>query len=399
MPTATGPNGEKLELKDGQWVPLTDPTRVAGALPGKPTAQGAQIDSQIRGGMKTAAGELIANVIGLPHAAGELLALGGAALRTGAGAAAAAVKGEPINIAERFNNARVIEEGSRPAKTLLAAPEPSSADVLNAVGLEETGGTIATGAGKAAADVATLMTLRPSARVTEILKMRRGPTAAVDPETLSGLNRAAHVLTGGSAKVAEAGFEGAVVGALGEGDPAVTAAFSAGIQIGGSAALTAKAAFFKNPLKTFGTLFIGHEMYKAVAPGPQNAFDSKDAAIDEMVVAYGLGIAAYMAGANRGTEMQRVVNAVSQASRTGIASVITQLDAAAQRGDTQYEQIVSKVATDPEYFGDTIKRRLERAANSEKPNELLREIDSLMQTASFRQKYEQMSKYRTGGEF
>jgi hypothetical protein len=399
MPTATGPNGEKLTLENGQWVPVTDPTGIAGALPGKPTAQGAQMDSEIRSGMKTAAGELVANVIGLPHAAGELLALGGAALRTGAGAASAALKGEPINLAERFSNARVIEEGSRPAKTLLAAPEPSSADVLNAVGLEETGGTIATGAGKAAADVATLMTLRPSARVTEILKMRRGPTAAVDPETLSSLNRAARVLTAGSAKVAEAGFEGAVVGALGEGDPAVTSAWSAGIQLGGSAALTAKAQFFKNPLKTFGTLFIGHEMYKAIAPGPQNAFDSKDEVIDEMVVAYGLGLAASLAGANRGTEMQRVVNAVSHASRIGVASVITQLDAAAQRGDTQYERIVAKISSDPDYFGDTVRRRLERAANSEKPNELLREIDSLMQTASFREDYESMSKYRTGGEF
>ena len=163
--------------------------------------------------------------------------------------------------------------------------------------------------------------------------------------------------------------------------------------------MTAKAAFLKRPLATFGSLWMGHEMFKAVAPGSQNAFDSKDAAIQEMVVAYGLGVTASLVGAGRGTDAQKVVNAISRASRTGIASVVNQLQAAAEREDPVYERVISSVINEPDHFGPEVGQRLQRAADSGKENEIIKEIDRLMRTTRFRQQYEALPEFRTGGGF
>jgi hypothetical protein len=399
-PTATGPNGEKVELVNGEWVPMAAPeVPKPRALPGMPTAAGAAMDREIREGLKSGAGELVANVLGLPHALGEVLALGNAAVSTAAGVGTAALRGEPLNVAETWKASRRMAETPSAVNPLMAMPEPNSGDVLGMVGLEEKGSDLATSAGKTAADVATLVALNPASRIKNILKARKGPTAAVDPDTRGMLDKAARSLTAGLGKTAEAGFEGAVVGALGDGDPANTAAWSAGIQAGGSMALTAKAAFLKHPFQTFGSLWLGHEMFKAVAPGPQDLFDSKDAAVQEMVGAYGLGIAASLVGAGRGTESQRVVNAISRASRAGIASVVGQLQAAKERGEPQYELVVSTMVNDPDHFGPEYARRLQRAADSKKENELTNEIDRLMRSNRFKKLYDAIPTHRTGGGF
>lgn len=430
-PTATGPNGEKVVLQDGQWVPLTPPAEPAaaapppkmpriGALPGKPTEEAAAMDRMIRGGLKTAAGEFVANILGIPHAAGELLALGAAGLRTAGSAAAGALKGEPLNLGERFEAARQKEEGTSFASALLAAPEPTGDEVLEWVGAEPAEG-IEASAGRTAADVATLMTLRPGQRVREILKRRRATpaadrrarllaregssaTAKAAAEADEAANTIMRSLGLGTGKAAEAGFEGAVVGALGDGDPAKTAAWTAGIQAGGSAALAAKGWIWKNPGKAAITLWLGHEMWKAALPGPQNALESKDEVIREMVGAYGLGAVASLAGASR--PVKPFARALSNASRGAVASVVTQLQEATARGEPHYEQIVAKFAEDPDYFGREARSRLELAAFRERPNALLTEIDSLMKSRRFRSKVEGLQTappsspvYHTGGGF
>jgi len=397
-PTATGPNGEKVVYENGQWVPM-EQAAAPRALPRMPPPAAGMMDREIREGMKTGAGELVANMLGLPHAAGELLALGKAGIGTAAGVGTAALTGKPLNVAETWKAARRTEENSLPVQALLAMPEPNSGDVLGALGIEEKGSDLATSAGKTAADIGTMLTLNPASRMKKLLGLRGSTTAKVDPDTRGMLDKAARSLLGGAGKTAEAGFEGAVVGALGEGDPANTAAWSAGIQAGGSMALTAKAAFLKHPFQTFGSLWLGHEMFKAVAPGPQDLFDSKDAAVQEMVGAYGLGLAASLVGAGRGTDSQRVVNAISRASRTGVASVVGQLQEAAKRGEPQYELVVGTMINDPDHFGPEYARRLQRAADSGKEDELTKEIDRLMRSTRFKKLYDAIPTHRTGGGF
>lgn len=432
-PTATGPNGEKAVFRNGEWVILAaDAPR---ALPGRPTPEAAAKDREIRQGLRTGVGAFLANVLSLPHAAGELLAAGAAIPQTVGGAAVAAARGQPMNIGERFGAARREQESSFPASLLLKAPDPTTQDVLAVPGalsrsfsninanaqrartlmrdpnaeveplrapqLSETypearaeeqrrsdESPIATGAGQAAGDVATLLGLRPGERMARLLKLRKtNPRAEIEIDGKGALDAAARTFMRGTGRSAEAGFEGAVIGALGDGDPVKTAAWTAGIQAGNSAALTAKNTFLRNPIKSFGALWLGHQMWKAIAPGPQQAFESSDAAIKELVGAYGLGTVAALAGGSRGIgsgTIRRVTDALSTASRGTIASVIAQLQEAESEGQDQYAQVLERMSIDPNHFGSEARIRLERAARSEKPRALLDEIDALMKGNRFR---------------
>jgi hypothetical protein len=252
---------------------------------------------------------------------------------------------------------------------------------------------LATSAGRAAGDAASLLALRPGDRMREILKLRgkAEPSARrgrlldrerEDVEEATGkLDEAAKVLKPWLGRTAEAGFDGAVVSALGDGDPVATAGWTAGIQAAGGAALGAKAWIWKNPGKAAFTLILGSEMWKAIAPGPQNIAESKDEAVRTFVGAYGLASAAGLAGAGRPTGS--FMRSLATASRGGVASVVTQLQEAAAEGKEDYARILDQIAKEPDYFGRETRARLERAAESEKPRELLNEIDKLMESTRF----------------
>lgn len=403
--TATGPNGEKLVLEGGQWVPLQE-SAAPGALPGRPNAAAAEQDQEIRQGMRQGFGTFLANLMSVPHASGELLA---------AGAALPAL----VPGGESFSDARARQEKLLPAKALLALPDPSTEDVLavpsaiskslsdplvhrrrllrtrfeEAVAQEHArndADPIVSSAGRTAGDVASLMTLRPGKRAADLMG-RLNPRADLS-DTKGVLDAAARTLYRGMGRTAEAGFDGAVMGALGDADPARTAAWSAGVQAGGSAALAAKNAFFRNPLKSFAALYLGHEMWKAIAPGPQDLFESKDTAVSELVAAYGLGTAAAIAGSTRGIgagNVRLITDAMSSASRATIASVVTQLQEAAANNQPQYARVLELMSQDQERFGTDARVLLERAARSEEPRALLNQIDSLMQSARFRKALEE----------
>lgn len=387
------------------------------ALSGVPESRPADRMRSFDVGLRTAAAEFIGNVLGIPHAVGELLAVGGAALEAGAGAAGAALRGEPLELGRRFDEARRSQEQQFPANVLRQWPNPSAQDVLRAaetvrqlpsaiterrslsegvplareradeaVAVEAEAHPIATAVGEVAGDIATLVSGRPGLRAL----LRRADPSRVVPEARKIADTATAKLMRGLGRSAEAGFEGALIGALSDADPAEIAAWSAGIQAGGSLALTAKEAVRKAPFKSFATLWLGHEMYRAVAPGPQDAFTSKDETIRELVAAYGLGIIATLAGAGRGSEANRVADAISAASRAGIASVVSQLKSADERGERHYGEIVAKIVEDPDAFGPEVRRRLELAARRERPNALLEEIDALMKLRPFRRKYEEL---------
>lgn len=363
------------------------------ALPGKPTAGAAAQDRDIRQGMRQGLGTIAANILSIPHAAGELLAAGAAL--------PAFVPG-----GKTFAEARAEQGRKLPASALLALPEPSTEDVLaipsairrsladpivhrrrlfgtrfdEAVADERAkadSAPIASSAGRTAADVGTLLTLRPGKRLTDAIGM--------DPRAEAGAARA--LLTRGASRAVEAGADGATIAALGDADPATAAAYTAGIQAGGSAALAAKGWVFRNPIKSFLGITLGHEIWKAVAPGPQEIFSSKDSAVNEMVGAYVAGLTAAALGSGRGLgsgSIRQITDMLSTGSRNTVASVVTQLQEANKRGNDIPARVIELMSSNPDHFGADARARIEQAAKSDKPRALLNEIDSLMQSERFR---------------
>jgi hypothetical protein len=427
--TATGPNGEKLVLEGGKWVPLSTSAGFVGPIDemtGPLPALGRTPEEQtntIRQGLRSAGGTFAANFLSIPHATGELLATGAALPQTAFGAGMAAMRGEPLNLGERFDAVRKEKEAVFPASALLKFPDPTTEDVLAGVGSlgrsfsaanqnaqraqalwrnpnaavppmkdprigasfaeslaqeqqRSADQPIATGAGRVGGDIATLLALQPGARATKALGLDpRAPTSSI---------------ARGLARTAEAGIDGAVIAALGEGDPLKTAAYSAGIQAGGSMALAVKSAMLRNPVKTFGALWLGHQMYKAVAPGPQQAFESSDAAIKELIAAYAAGTAAAMLGAGRGVgdgAVRKITDVMSTASRGTIASVISQLQEADKQGNQAPSQVLEIMGQNPDHFGADVRARLEKAATDGK---LLDEVSALMGDEEFRKKLSEL---------
>lgn len=443
--TATGPNGEKLELREGEWVQISGPVgppvpteeqnqnkrpgletfgrflsrgnpflkflNPTGPIPWKNQEAQEQVD-------RTFVGTSIANILSIPNATGKLLA---------AGAAAPAL----IPGGRTFSEARADEEQRLPAAPFLAFPDVSTEQVLAVPGairkslsdpmvnrrrlagarfdeaVSEEGAKaeaqpIASTVGRTGADIASLLIGRPGRRLTELLPKSLNPRAGNLPEFPSRLSSdvkatldaAAARLTRGTGRAVEAGFDGAVVSAIGDEDPIKTAAWTAGIQAGGSAALAAKSAFIRKPITSFATLWFGHQLYKWAAPGPQQAFESSDAATAEIGSAFVLGTLAAMAGASRGAgpgNMQRFVDAFSSASRAGIASVATQLQEAEANNQPQYARVLGLMSQDQERFGTDARVLLERAARSDKPRALLNQIDELMKSTRFRKALEEES--------
>lgn len=430
--TATGPNGEKIELVNGKWVPMATPSgfmgpvdEMSGPLP-KLGRNPQEQTKNLRQGLNQGFGSFLANMASLPHASGELLAMGGAlpALYPGGKSYAEALEQEKqqfpasallaipdvtteqvlgvpraignsiSNIGANRDRAMALMKDPNALVPPLANPSLSST-YPEAVATEQkiaAENPIASSAGRAAGDVASMLSLRPGQRATKLLSLKNLNPRADLEEVKGALNAAARTLARGTGRAAEAGFDGAVVAALGDGDPAKTAAWSAGVQAGGSAALAAKNAFLRNPLKSFAGLYLGHEMWKALAPGPQDLFDSKDSAVTEMVSAYALGTAAALAGASRGVGtgyVRGVTDALSTASRATIASVVTQLQEAAKNEQPQYARVLELLSQDQERFGTDARVRIERAARSEKPRALLNEIDALMKSTRFRKALEE----------
>jgi hypothetical protein len=446
---ARGPNGEIVELQGGQWVQISGPVgpnQPAGNP--KYAATDPAMQSQINQGLRQGLGSFLANVLSLPHAAGELLAAGAAVPQTLGGAAVAAARREPIKLGERFSNARREQEQKLPASALLAMPDPTTEQVLAipsalkrsvsavsanrdraaalargvpgaasqpiqdpslstnfraAVEAEEQTAAmnpLATSAGRTAGDTASLLALRPGDRMRELLKLRTGADQTArrsrllarerEPveEVRSKLDAATETLRPWLGRTAEAGFEGAVVSALGDGDPVATAGWTAGLQAVGGAGLAAKSWIRKSPGNALVTLIVGGEIARAVLPGPQNILESKDEAIHAFVGAYGLAAVAGLAGSGRPTGP--FLRSLSTTSRGAVASVVTQLQEAAAEGKDQYQRVIDRIAQDPDYFGRETRQRLERAAKSEKPRALLNEIDALMNSTRFKKLYEEM---------
>jgi hypothetical protein len=191
-------------------------------------------------------------------------------------------------------------------------------------------------------------------------------------------------------RIAETGLEGAVLAILTDGDPLETAAYSAGTQAAGNVVLGMMPG---GDLAKIGlaavaatTLF---QIANSLLPGGEDRIlPAVESGFNKVALGLTAGLMMGVAGTGRLTSKAMPVFAdqFTAAFRSGTISVINdmQQDPAAQR-------IVQRLSVDPNYFGPTAGRRLERAFRN--PNiSISGVIDDLMEQKAFRQKYEALEK-------
>lgn len=418
--------------------------RALSALRKAPSAQPAQPQLAEPSLGQRAAARFVANVLGTPSGIGELLEIGAAGLQAGAGAALDAVRPGPSeqSLGQRFATAREQQSQLFPAAQLQAIPSPSTEQVLAGVesfknlpsiihrgeqlrlrsrgavgGFPQAAGSefseqlqtqqqqaqqhpITAGAGDVLGDIGTLVSMRPATgRMFRPARAR----AVIPKETVDIIDSAANRLTRATgfakklgAQAGEAGFEGALLAAMGDGDPLATAGWQAGAQVGGSLALQGTKAFKTYPWRTLGGIALAHWVWRAFAPGGQGALeDVRDETVQTMLTTFGLGTLAALAGAGRlapgkTAGRDRFIDAFDTIRRSHVASYINQFTEAEESGQTALPVIIGKIVEDPNFFGPEVRRRIERAANSNKDNALIREVESLMRSERFRRKVEEL---------
>lgn len=193
-------------------------------------------------------------------------------------------------------------------------------------------------------------------------------------------------------RAGEAGFEGAVLSILQDGDPIEVGAYSAGGQLAGSTVLSLMPTSAKNTVK-FGAAIAGvtalARFGQEFSPGENNIFTATDVAFEKAKVALLLGIASGAAGAGRirsggfADNFPVLAESITQIPRGATISLINRMVSEKEDGGNTTETILNKLSTDPDYFGENIRNRLDRAIRN---NTIGEELDRLMQNDSFVQR-------------
>jgi hypothetical protein len=269
--------------------------------------------------------------------------------------------------------------------------------------------------GQIGGDIMTMMTARApiasgrarSHRLSELLAARasrKAPTIAGAPNTMAVLKSVTNksqntrTLLNRAGRIGEAGLEGFTLAALnGQADPLETAAFAAGTQAAGSVMLTGMAGMTSGSLPKVGlnmavtAVGIGAlaQILKIAAPGGSNILmDSFETGFDKVALGLAAGVVA------GGSGLGRVTNNFPVRAWSSAADILTSMPRAATLSiltevldDPAAEAVITKLSTDPMYFGPSSLRRMERAFVDEKVS-LSTTIEDLMNDREFRQKFE-----------
>lgn len=186
----------------------------------------------------------------------------------------------------------------------------------------------------------------------------------------------------GLGRVAEAGFEGALIAAMNDDDPVTSAGLAAGVQLGSSASLHLLSSPVKRLLPTIGAAWALHGIYQQFTPGERNFFEQMDFAFDKVSAGVALGIMAGAAGGGRirgpvAERMPEIMDAVTSIPRGTGQSMLRQLAVSEEDGNSLPVSVLRKMGNDPEFFTDDQLRSLSRAMMSEKDNAFLKEVERL----------------------
>lgn len=391
-----------------------------------------------------AARELINNALGLPRAAGTVVADSAAGVQTLAQGAGDAIAGRETTMGEDFAANRATQREQFPASALRALPRLDTEDVA-AAGL--TARDVLTGeaqdgiaptfdqhrselvekliqareaepkavaAGQALGDVATIMTIRtPIARARRnrrIADMRDEMTEGAPPlptvprfseafrqEVDAAVNSTlAQKLKSAGIKVTEAGLEGALLAAANDDDPVTAAAMTAGGQLMGSAFLEIGSDLF-GPKGKHLPRFVGAvagltvltQMFKSATPGDRDRIlESVEFAADKVTAAIALGALAGLSGAGRinasdfANRWPAFSDALTTVPRGTIQSFLR--SAAEVEGESLESAVIWDMVENPDEYSDTAFRRMQRAFDSDGEISVGEVIDDLRIDPDFR---------------
>lgn len=301
-----------------------------------------------------------------------------ASLETASQVPGAVVRGEPLDLGQRFQQARTREQ----VTDLQASAEQPLATVLGEMG--------ATGALLAGGRAGLGLRAQPGLKVPAAVQPR---FTDLTTKMIKGLQKAGVNLARGGKKAAEVGLEGAVVALFQEGDPVATASYGAGAQAAGSLSLFMLEKPFRRLLPTVATATVASQIFQAVAPGDRNVFDAFDFAIDKVILAFGLGITSGLAGSGRlrGLAAERapiLADAITAVPRGALLNRLSEFTSEAERGEDLLFRITRKIETDPDFFSPGEMDQLGRALTSKKKDALGRTVAKLSKNRKFREKLE-----------
>lgn len=385
--------------------------------------------------------QFIDNILSTPRAAGTLLADAAAATRTAAGSVPRLFNDQPLELGRRFTEAREEERQLQPARFLRDLPVPDTFDIQaaarTAVGRGE--GSIparfvgqrdelieadlqarqdrpvASVAGDVLGDVATLVTGRaPLARAARDRRFaaRANPVdkaveATTPPKGLEALRQTAddvvqsklvQSLKRGGIRIAETGLEGAVIGALNDDDPLTSGAMAAGAQTAGSALLSISEGVLgrrgRNLVMAAAATTSFIQLFKSATPGDRDRIlESTESAFNKIAATLVLGGLAGAAGMGRvggrlPDRLPAFADAVTSIPRGSVVSLLSEIgqgDADAQL----IEDVLLRLAEDPEFFGPTAARRIERALFSDSLS-VAETINDLRANREFRRRLDEL---------
>jgi len=343
------------------------------------------------------ANEPEANVpqLSLPNLGDEFLGIGSYARDVLTGAQTPTASNVAADIQDSIRSQELTRSFNRETNPMTAAAGDLTGDALSLVTLKAPG---APARGQSAlysrinADAIANQAKRGmddgAARIAE-LQANPGLLSAIT-DTFS---KTGNYLASRSGRVAEAGADGYIIGMLNDQDPKELAAFGAGGQAAGSLALSLATAPFEGGsinLKRLAGTAIGFaavtQLIKEIVPGGEDGIlDSVEGGFWKTAATIASAVPFSLMGAGRITRPERIANAIpgimdsiSTLQRGAVLSAIGEY-----QQDNLTRQVMDKFVTDPQYFGSTAARQIDRAIRVENVS-LKDTINRLNQNATFR---------------
>lgn len=309
----------------------------------------------------------------IPTPSGERIIAGA---ETALEAPVRAVQGQEVNLSEMF--------GRNLADAEQLAKEHPLADTLGS------GTALALGRTQVARSRAPQMTaMREAAAAEAKERLARIPSHireqlndVISDRVIPTLKEYGIMTKRGLKKAGETGLEGATLAVLNQGDPETMFWFGAGTQAAGSLGLT----IATKPVKGLAPFVLGtylaSEMFKAVAPGEQNFFESKDFAIQKAVAALTVGTAAGLAGLgsirNKWAEkLPATFDAITSVPRGALLARLQELTKNRKLDKNLPLEVMEAIYRDPEIFNANVRNSLSRAFMSEKEGTFTKEVERL----------------------
>lgn len=276
-------------------------------------------------------------------------------------------------------------------------------------------------AGDVAGDVATLTSLRQpfaanralsqvahrrNVEAARVLAERGARDIAREPTVFRAVKNAfgkgtnLSTLMNRAGRAAEAGLEGATVALLNDGDPIEIGAYSAAGQLAGSALTGGVTGILKGGVTAAGTRIMGSALAigaliqtaKTAIPGGNDfILNSIESGFPKVMLGIALGSLSGLAGAGRVsggfpvTAIPRVADAITTIPRAAVISVLNEA-----LKNPSHERVINLLAQDPNYFGESAGRQIQRAIANDDIS-LEDTMNRLLKSNAFRQRLEAAS--------